>query len=232
MNTGYIIEIKFEANGELPDYSLDFYAERGGGVISYRYDELVKINTEDGLRVFALVDSNLLGHGHLMCRVTFNDKEPLWNGRPEVFTLFTGVTIGECVCKGTTTRRCGYKFSFSCVDDIPKDIDARVYIGVIKEWITDFKHIKEDMLGGLTEFPVGTVDRFSLSVEAGDRIIVLVPCNEFLTPLKDDGFGGKMPFNTSVLGSNGDVVVKRGEVNYYAYGELMTVGGEVGIFVV
>lgn len=230
IGTEYIVEVKFKAvNGELPDYSLDFYIEREGNCISLRKEELIKIVTEEGARYFALINSSVLGRGNLMCCVTMRDKEPLFEGRISKYTVFTGIVIGTCIKNHTT--RCGdYEFSFICVEDIPKDIMAGVYCGLIKEQIIGYEYITEAMVKRDLSFStIENVENVTVSVVPGDKVVVLVPLNDTVVPMKGDGFGGKMPFDTNFMGSNGDIILRMGHIDYKAYGEFMTVAGDIKI---
>lgn len=233
INTGYIIEVGINAfEGVIRDYSLEFYIERGENTISYNSDRLVRVDTEKGARYFAYVDSTLLGRGNLMCRVTIFDKEALFPERQMVYTLFTGIVIGDCLCSCGVVERCGdYEFSFSCVENIPKDVNAKVYYGVIKDWVIGYEYITEEMAEALVATSTeNLIESVVIPVSKGDKLAILVPCSEFITPKKDDGFGGKLPFNTSLMGVNGDLRIRIGHIDYRIYGEFFTVEGEVKIY--
>ena len=231
INPNYIIEVNVKApdNREL-DYSLEFYVERPFSV-NIEKRELVRIMTEEGERFFAFIDADF-GRGHLMCGVKIRDKEPLFNGREQIFNAYTGITIGNCLCKGgEVTNCCGYEISFNAVEDIPKDLFARIYYGVIKESVPAYEFITEDMAGELKEAPVGRMEKTKVVVADGDKLVVLLPCNEFLTAYKDNGFGGKDVFGTSLMGANGDIVLRVKGIDYKVFGEFMTVPGDMYIYV-
>ena len=68
-------------------------------------------------------------------------------------------------------------------------------------------------------------------MEEGDKVVVLIPEETAYTATKDNGMGERMPFNTSILGSNGEQRVTIDGVTYRAYGEMMTTEGEMYIYV-
>lgn len=228
IGTGYIIEVKIDER--LHVRSLDFYIERGGEHVVVNKSDLVRIDTEEGTKWFAMVAP--MGRGHLMCCVDAVDNEPLWQGRPQVFRVYTGISIGACMCDAGQTTNCGgYEFGFKVVNDIPKDSAARLYVGIIKEEIMGYGYITEAMIKSCCEvLPVGIAERV-LNVVAGDKVVVLVPKNENMSATKGDGLGGKMPFDTSVMGCNGEITMKIGYNDYKVYGEFMTVGGNFKIFI-
>ena len=232
IGTGLIIEVDIRAlKGEVPDFSLEFYVERGGQRVSYDKNNLVRIETEEGARFYAFVDSYIVGRGNLMCAVTMCDKEPLFPERKVEFVAFTGVMVGGCNCAHTKVTRCGdFEFSFSCVEDIPKDTMAGVYCGIIKEQITGYEYITEAMVKrDLTFATIENVENVTISVAPGDKVVILVPLNDTIVPMKDNGFGGKMAFDTKLMGANGDVILRIGYVDYKVYGEFMTVAGDIKI---
>lgn len=224
IGTGYIIEVKIDER--LDVQSLEFYIERGGEHVFKDAADLVRIDTEEGTRKFALIDG--MSRGHLMCCVNAVDHEPLWEGRPQVFRMYTGITIGACMCDDGRTTSCGgYEFGFKIVNDIPKDSSARIYVGAVKSYVTDYSYITEGMVKEYCSvLPVEPVET-SLEVVAGDRVVVLAPRNENLIAKKGDGFGGKMPFDTGFMGANGDVILRIGHIDYKVYGEFMTVDGNI-----
>jgi hypothetical protein len=62
-------------------------------------------------------------------------------------------------------------------------------------------------------------------------VLVLIPSSYNYVATKDNGIGGKVPFDTSIMGCNGEKSVKVDGVTYRIYGEFMTVGGELFIYV-
>lgn len=69
-----------------------------------------------------------------------------------------------------------------------------------------------------------------LNIEGGDRLVVAIPADRDLVAYKDNGFGGKVPFSTSVMGANG-MELKINDIKYKLYGEFITVGGELKIYI-
>lgn len=65
--------------------------------------------------------------------------------------------------------------------------------------------------------------------EAG-IIVIAIPKESNFVAMKDNGFGGLMPFDESILGANG-IQVKYDDVDYILYGEFSFVEGERFIYV-
>lgn len=65
--------------------------------------------------------------------------------------------------------------------------------------------------------------------EAG-IIVIAIPKESNFVAMKDNGFGGLMPFDESILGANG-IQVKYDDVDYMLYGEFSFVEGERFIYV-
>lgn len=229
MNTKYIIEVGVKApNGVEPDYSLEFYVEREQTVVLDK-SELVRVITDNGERYFALLDLNMK-RGHLMCCVRVKDNEPLFE-RTQEFRVYTGITLGGCLCKREEVTRCGgYTFMFNAMEDVPKDINALIYYGVIKDNIS-YNDITENILRALEKRKEGVMARTQIEVQAGDRVAILVPSNSLLIPKKDNGFGSKVAFDTSVMGVNGEIKVVANSIEYRVYGELMTVDGNLYFYI-
>ena len=229
MNTKYIIEVSVKApDGAEPDYSLEFYVEREQTVVLDK-SELVRVITDNGEKYFALLDLNMK-RGHLMCCVRVKDNEPLFE-RTQEFRVYTGVTLGGCLCKREEVTRCGgYTFTFNAMEDVPKDINALIYYGVIKQNIS-YNEITESSLRVLDKQKEGILGRTGIEVSAGDRVVILVPSNSLLVPKKDNGFGSKVAFDTSVMGANGEIKVIANGIEYRVYGELMTVDGILYIYI-
>lgn len=229
MNTKYIIEVSVKApDGAEPDYSLEFYVEREHTVMLDK-SELVRVITDSGERFFALLDLDMK-RGHLMCCVRVKDNEPLFE-RTQEFRVYTGITLGSCLCKHQEVTQCGgYTFTFNAVDDVPKDINALIYYGVIKDNIS-YNEITENTLRALDKMKEGALGRTQIEASAGDRVVILVPSNSLLIPRKDNGFGSKVAFDTSVMGANGETKVIANGIEYRVYGELMTVDGNLYIYI-
>lgn len=82
---------------------------------------------------------------------------------------------------------------------------------------------------------VKTMDKTSLGVvPMGALIVIAVPekCENFdnLVAMKDNGFGGKVPFDEEILGVNGMVVDFNG-VNYKLYGEMLLTDAEIFFYI-
>lgn len=212
------------------DFSIFFYVEREN-VIAFKKEELVKVYRNGAYEYYAPVDANRLGRGHLMAAVEIEESEPAYPGRKRKVTIsgFTGCSI-PCVGEGNTIECGGYKVTFKRVADIPKSEGTKIFIGTIRDWVTGYEYITEKMIKGLTTYNVEPAE-YNIDVSEGDRVVVAVPYDWDLEVLKDDGFGNKVAFSNSVMGANGDIELKIGEVKYRLYGELFIVDGNIKIYI-
>ena len=110
------------------------------------------------------------------------------------------------------------------------DITAQMYYGILdpKEVgnIHSFRDITFEMINQDNFISTKPGER-SLSighVEQGQLIVIAIPVIFDLIANKDDGFGGAMKFDESVLGANGIDVVLNGQ-DYMLYGEFIIVDG-------
>ena len=238
VGSGYIIEVLFDST---EDFSVEFYVERERSQ-KFKKSELLKVETSEGVRYFANIDSRVLGRGNVMCRAEVYDKEAHWGAdRPVVVHGFTGLFIGSCMCGASGGFEChGYKFQFKCMNDIPKDINSRIYYGVVTSWVTGYEYITEQMIN--EDVASGSISRVNVApltmkirVNEGDRVVVLVPYEELMTAKKvvalNESFAQKVPFGTEVMGANGEIVLELDGVKYRLYGEFMVVSGEINISV-
>ena len=223
--SGYILEVQFNPT---EDFTVEFYVERERSV-KFSRDELVRVTTEEGEKLYAMIDSSRVGRGNLMCRAEVFDREAHWGMRPVVLKGFTGYSVGNCLCGVGGGFGCdGYSFAFKKIEDIPKDINSKIYYGVIKTQVVDYKYITEEMvLRELTAVtPVEPMD-IVVDVEEGDRLVVLVPYEEHMKAMKDGMKGNSqmMPFSTKVMGANGELTLFVERIKYRVYGEFMLVNG-------
>ena len=92
--SGYILEVQFNPT---EDFTVEFYVERERSV-KFSRDELVRVTTEEGEKLYAMIDSSRVGRGNLMCRAEVFDREAHWGMRPVVLKGFTGYSVGNCLC--------------------------------------------------------------------------------------------------------------------------------------
>ncbi|MGN0309182.1 MAG: hypothetical protein ACI4C3_01110 [Bacteroides sp.] len=244
IGTGYMVAVKIESVNDLQmqdyNFTLDFYVYPNRRQ-TLRKQDLVRIDMSSGADFYALVDSRKLGEGLLRCRATIMDPQSCWTGgsRPVVLDVSTGKYIGGC---GKVERPCacgwdeGYRVSFNFVTGIPKAEVAYIFYGNLVNAITDYSQITQDMLvdptNHIVSVPAGKMGKTSCGVmNEGDKVVVLIPSDTGYTATKDNGFGSRMAFNTSLVGSNGDATVVIDGVSYRAYGEMMTTEGEMFIYV-
>lgn len=67
-------------------------------------------------------------------------------------------------------------------------------------------------------------------VPEGGLVVVAIPAAYKFEVTKDNGIGGEVPFNTTVVGSNGTTVVWNG-IPYRIYGEIMLTSGEIFTYI-
>lgn len=113
-----------------------------------------------------------------------------------------------------------------------------IYYGFIPQdvygQVIEFKDITLDMVlneGSVIKTCKEPLEKTSLGVvpEAG-IMVVAIPKESNFVAMKDNGFGGLMPFDESILGANG-IQVKYDDVDYMLYGEFSLVEGERFIYV-
>lgn len=244
IGTGYMIAVKIESVNDWKmsdyDFTLDFYVHTNRRQ-TLRKQDLVRIDMSNGSEFYAFIDSRKLGEGTLRCRAEIRDPQPQWAGgsRPVILDVATGKRIGGC---GRTERVCacewdeGYRISFNFVTGLPKAEVAYIFYGNLVNSITDYSQITQEMLvdpsNHIVSVPAGKMGKTSCGVmNEGDKVVVLIPSDTGYTATKDNGFGSRMAFNASLLGSNGDATVIIDGISYRAYGEMMTTEGEMFIYV-
>lgn len=248
--TGYILGIDIESyKGTMMrdlDFSLRFYVQRNRYIQVFKSD-LIHINKkEEGDLYFALIDSSILGPGSLRCEVSIKDSEPRWmksGMRPIKLDYATGLTIGSHTSMASTSgvnRRAeydeGFKVTFNHVWGIPKASAAYIFYGHLINQLKSYADITPDMLidpsNYIQQVSAGQLGKTSCGVMGeGDKVLVLIPEDYSYTATKDNGIGGKVPFNESIMGANGDATIELDGVTYRVYGEMMTTEGELFVYV-
>lgn len=118
-------------------------------------------------------------------------------------------------------------------------IGTKMFYGYLPYEVTgtidDFNQITMDMITksgeavkAVSPSRVGKVS--AGMIPEGSIVFAAIPSAYKYEVTKDNGIGGEVPFNTSVLGSNGSTIVLNG-VTYTIYGELMLTSGEVFIYI-
>lgn len=246
LGTGYIIQINVDSHRDTPmtdlNFSLEFYVHPNRRKQVSKND-LIRIDRTDGSSLFyAMLDSRTVGAGPLWCNVSISDPEPRWkNGlRPVVIKRRTGITIGQGNCDARLAVQSdwdqGYKVDFSMAWSIPKAEVAYIFYGHLVNQLTSYADITQEMLvspdNHIVSVSAGKMGKTSCGVMGeGDKVVVLIPVDTSYEATKDNGFGGQMPFNTQLMGSNGENIVTIDGVQYRAYGEMMTTEGEMFIYV-
>lgn len=251
IGTGYIIELEIESlNGHSMadlDFNVEFFVYSNRRK-TYRKEDMVCIQGEDKNRYYALLQSGEVGQGLLMGRVTIMDPLAQWAGgkRPVIITKSTGKTIGgraatpfHASCGMVSASQDydeGYRVSFNFVYGLPAPEVAYIFYGSLVDQISNMSEITPEMLvspeNNIVSVSAAKMGKTSCGqMQVGSKVVVLIPQETNYVATKDNGFGGKMAFSEQVMGANGGVTVDIDGVTYRVYGELMTVSGEVFIYV-
>lgn len=244
--TGKMIQVHIGSHRDIPmsglEFSLEFYvhANRRKRVMK---SELIRIDRTEGESLFfAMLDTRTLGVGPLMCNVYITDPEPRWKdgSRPVILKRDTGLAVGGAVAHSSQSIQRewieGYKVDFNSVWSIPKADVAYIFYGHLVNQLSSYADITSDMLvspeNHIVSVSAGKMGKTSCGVMVeGDKVVVLIPVDTSYSATKDNGFGGQMPFNTQIMGSNGENIVTIDGVQYRAYGEMMTTEGEMFVYV-
>lgn len=243
--TGYLVQVEIESHrGQSMkdfDFSLDFYVHANRR-IKFTKNQLVRIERDGGTEYYAMLDSRRLGTGRLMCNVSISDPESRWAGgrRPVLLRRDTGKVIGSDMCSASNAVQGqwaeGYRVHFNFVWSIPKPEVAYIFYGKFIDQITSFDELTPDMLlspeNTIVSVSAGKMGKTPVSgIVPGDKVLVLIPEDYGYVATKDNGLGGKVPFDTSIMGCNGEKRIAVDDTVYKIYGEFMTVGGELFIYV-
>ena len=244
--TGQMIQVSIDSHrgqsmADL-DFSLEFYVYPNRRK-TFRKDELVRIDKTDGTSLYiALIDTRMLGVGELMCHVRIGDPEPRWAGgkRPVLVKRATGIPVGDArVLESHAVQKEwieGYKVDFNSLWSIPKPEVAYIFYGKFVEQIDSFDELTPEMLvspeNKIVSVSAGKMGKTPISdIVAGNKVLVLIPSDYGYVATKDNGIGGKVPFDTSIMGCNGEKQITVDGSTYNIYGEFMTVSGELFIYV-
>ena len=244
--TGKMIQVSIDSHRgqSMKDmgFDLEFYVHANRRV-PVQKDELIRIDRNDGTSMFfVMLDTRTLGTGALMCNIRIADPEARWKGgkRPVLLQRNTGCGVGgaEDSPRHSIQKEWeeGYKVDFNTVWSIPKAEVAYIFYGHLINRLTSYADITQEMLlspeNHILSVASGKMGKTSCGVmEEGDKVVVLIPDDTSYSATKDNGFGGQMPFNTQLLGSNGENIVEIDGVRYRAYGEMMTTEGEMFVYV-
>lgn len=243
--TGYLIQVEIESHRNQSmkdfDFSLEFYVHANRRV-KFTKNQMVRIDRENGADYYVLLDSRKLGAGRLMCNVSISDPEPRWtNGsRPVLLRRDTGKTVGDTSINTAKALQNewaeGYRVHFNFVWGIPKPEVAYIFYGKFIDQIASFDELTPEMLlspeNTIISVSAGKMGKTPISgITPGDKVLVLIPDDYGMVATKDNGLGGKVPFDTSIMGCNGEKQIAVDNTTYDIYGEFMTVGGELFIYV-
>lgn len=109
-----------------------------------------------------------------------------------------------------------------------KEITDYMYYGKISDVITSFQEITS--VSGLTMVEAGVLDKTSIDLLEGEKVVVLIPEHTSYIATKDNGVGDKITFDDTYLGCNGELVTIDG-TTYRCYGELAIITMEIFIYV-
>ena len=119
-------------------------------------------------------------------------------------------------------------------DSQPSD-EQTMYYGYITDDITSFDQITLEMIQNsstMVSTTAQTLGKTSLGIiPEGGKAVIAIPTSTNYIATNDNGFGGKVPFNTEILGCNGDIVVTLDSIEYKLYGTFMISAGELFIYV-
>lgn len=108
-------------------------------------------------------------------------------------------------------------------DNTPK-VDVRY--GIIRG-LSAFNAITDTQIASFTKLTSKPSGITNVNITEGDTLVVLT---NGAVVKKDDGIGGKVPFDTSIMGANGESVTVGG-TSFSAYGETFIVSGSTGFYV-
>ena len=244
--TGYIIQVSIDSHRDTAmkdlNFSMEFYVYPNRRKPVSKND-LIRIDRTDGSALFyVLLDTRFLGQGPLMCNVSISDPEPRWKdgSRPVIIKRNTGITIGSSRCNSANAIQRdwdqGYKVDFNMAWGIPKAEVAYIFYGKFIDQISSFDELTPEMLvspdNTIISVSAGKLDKTAISnIVAGNKVLVLIPSDYSYVATKDNGIGGKVPFDTSIMGCNGEKSITVDGTQYKIYGEFMTVSGELFIYV-
>lgn len=242
--TGYMVQVIIDSYRGTPmkdlDFTLEFYVNANRRE-TLRKSDLLRIEMEEDAVFVAMLDSRRLGKGTLWCNVHIADPENRFPGgsRPVKFKCHTGKFIGECNQHAYPTMHdwCeGYKASFNFLWKLPKPEVAYIFYGKFMDQISSFDELTPEMLvspeNKIVSVAAGKMGKTPISdIVAGNKVLVLVPSDYGYVATKDNGIGGKVPFDTSIMGCNGEKQISVDGSTYNIYGEFMTVSGELFIYV-
>lgn len=246
LGTGKMIQVAIDSHRDTPmadlEFSLEFYVYPNRRKLISKSD-LIRIDRTDGTSLFyVLLDTRTLGEGTLMCNVHINDPEPRWKGgkRPVLIRRNTGYGIGNTPDSPNNAIQRewieGYKIDFNTVWSIPKPEVAYIFYGKFVDQINSFDELTPEMLvspeNKIISVSAGKMGKTPISdIVAGNKVLVLIPSDYGYVATKDNGIGGKVPFDTSIMGCNGEKQIAVDGSTYDIYGEFMTVSGELFIYV-
>lgn len=244
--TGKIIQVIIDSHRDQSiqdmEFSLEFFVHANRRKMVSK-NELIRIDRTDGTSMFfVLLDTRTLGTGTLMCNVRISDPESRWKGgkRPVFIQRNTGCGVGGAAdSPGHSVQRDwieGYKIDFNTVWSVPKPEVAYIFYGKFIDQIDSFDQLTPDMLlspeNKIVSVSAGKMGKTPISgIVAGNKVLVLVPTEYGFVATKDNGIGGKVPFDTSIMGCNGEKQISVDGISYDIYGEFMTVSGELFIYV-
>lgn len=241
--TGFNIEIEIDSlkgtGMKDLDFKLEFYVHPNRRVY-FRKEDLVHVAMSDGDKFYALLNTAGMGHGQLMCRATIQDAEPKWKGgsRPVIINQSTGRMIGGGFLPTSHHEEYeeGYRIRFNFVYGLPKPEVAYIFYGKFVDQINSFDELTPEMLvspdNKIISVSAGKMGKTPINdIVAGNKVLVLVPSDYGYVATKDNGIGGKVPFDTSIMGCNGEKQLSVDGTTYNIYGEFMTVSGQLFIYV-
>lgn len=246
---GYNIKVGITSRDGMPmsdlNFECEFWVENSGRKVLIGKESMVEVvkDCKDN-EFYAQLYSTELGNasGWLMCTIAIQQPDPNWPCGFRDVTLdkiFTGIYLGKhCgrlprvprnICTGKQWME-GFKVEFTKVDYLPKASWPYLYFGAMRSSFNRWEDITTCEAAALRISADKPTKPISIEVRAGETIAVLVPEAMHATAQKDDGFGNKVAFDETFFGANG-VPFTLGDDRYIAYGERMTVSGNVTLYI-
>lgn len=235
VNTRYIRRVIIESDNGTHmddlDFNLEFFVYNRTQII--KKSDLIRVVINEEGNYYAVIDSDVLGRGKVLCRANVKDVEPRLKGmvRPVTILSETGIIIGAHCCNSVDTCSCecydeGYRIRFEAVNDLPEQGRVGVMYGIINDSIGSYADITEQMTYGLTA--ADSLD-LTMNVNTGDKVVILVNADNPDHAMKGNGVGEFVPFDTKVMGANGEYTITVDNALYRIYGEMMLVSGKLTI---
>ena len=241
--TGLNVRVTIKSDRGVPmqalDFGLEFYCHSNRRE-KFRKEQLSGVELQGEVSYYAQINTGYIGSGKLRCDVLISSPEPQWEGgiRPIVVKCDLGFPVGVFGCQKKKTEvdsKQGYVITFEVVNEVPKSESASMFYGRISNPISSFSELTVGMLvspdNSITKALAAPLGKTPIGVSEGDKVVILLPFDSEFAAYKDNGMGTKVPFDSTIMGSNGNQsVVINGEV-YKVFGELILASGIIYVYI-